>query len=662
MAQSEQAPWGLLPSGDIDPGSKRLELGLHHHGPVQAWRELTKQPARMSVAVHELTHFHSLTNIVGVVFTARAFFQQFFYEQLMAYADARRTGLEKIAVVYLNTLFQRQRMIELWTPLLEGLAVYAQTSRPCRQLEVISDPAASLLRYGAALSGLDPSQAELRQDATLDALRDSVTSSAGLDAGGLPLAARIELGGAPELLPYFLGHAYVRAIHRRFCQAIPELECPEVFTNFMLRVLRGSARRTLLGRGVRPDQPEAVTRLYDWVDMVKAAPPQLLREIYALPENADAIDALMCKDAENPLIEQWVRVGDAVGYVPALLPGEWGSFTDMLDASSFESRATGTDELADRFGFERVPGETLETLAASMGYEGIAAGIKQALPAYVGSTLMMNVTSGGICRLLGRVAGGSDHCVLDVDGHRWQLRLRDPTARSLGFEPAALPTVEAPAISLGERAPALEGGLELDIASYLEWEAEWPLVVELRVRNASARPFLARIARSPGADRATLEQVDRQFRERHLASQSLREELEIGDDASRCAAVLRHKGFGWLADGLLSNLPRHREAMAGLRDRWVRAILGQLLGRDLAEEVARDLTAHHLSSGMLTLPRVPAAVADAYSAPVKYSGPGADDTLALLELVNRDAEQRYGKRLFALEQDDVLRYVGLWEP
>jgi hypothetical protein len=660
MPEVESGVAQLLPTGDIDPCSKRLEIGLHDHSPVQAWRELTRSPARMSVAVHELAHFHSLVNIVGVVFTARAFFQQFFYEQLFAYAETGRPGIEKLAAAYLNTLFQRKRMIELWTPLLEGLAVYAQTSLPCPEIDTMSEPAGSLLVYGAALNGLDPSQPELTRKSILAAVAEGVKSSARLDAGGMPLAARIELGGEPGLLPYFLGHAYVRALHDRFCRAMPELECPELFTNFMIRVLRGSARRTLIGHGVRPDQEEAVVRLYHWIDLVEAASPQLLRKIYGLPEAADAIDALICQDAYEPLMEQWRLTRDVTQYVGDLLPAEWQFFTEMLEASDFEDASTSTDDLADHAGFERVPGETLESMAASAGFDGSASGLKSALGVYVESTLRMNVTSGGVCRLLGRVASAPEVCVLDVDGHRWQLHLKDATESSLGFDVGALPTVDVAVASAADTAPTSDGGLELEISSYLLWGVEWPFILELRVRDGPAHPFLARINRPPGADRAVLEQSDRRFREGHLAYQSLRDGLEIGDNVVNCAAILRERGLGSLADDLLSNLPHQEQAMAQLRRRWVRAILGQLLDHKVGDEVVSDLTDNHLSSGLLTLPRVPATVADAYSAPAVYEGPGASDIITILRVVNESAERRYGKRLFDLQADGVVRYLGLW--
>jgi hypothetical protein len=472
MAQAEESasrPRSLLRHGDIDPGSKRLDLGLYHHNPVEAWRQLATDPSSISVAVHELAHIHSLTNIVGVVFTARAFFQQFFYEQLIAYAQTRRPGIEKIALVYLNTLFQRQRMLELWTPLLEGLAVYAQTSRPCRGIGELSESAASLATYGGALRLLDPLQNEPTLKAIPRTLDDAVAGSAELDVGGLPFAARLELGGAPEYLPYFLGHAYVRAVHYRFRKAMPELECPELFTNFLLRVLRGSARRTLLGRGVRPDWDEAVTRLYDWVDLANKASPRLLRQIYELPETADAIDALLCRDADDPLTEQWVRVNDAIHYVPDLLPGEWKIFVEMLEATDFDDGPMSTDELADSLGFERVPGETLQALATDAGFDGLASAIRASLPTYVTSTLMINITSGGTCRLLARVANGtgsSERCILNVDGHLWWLRLHEPAVGTIGFELGGLPTVDAEAVANRERMLASDGGLVLKIGSY----------------------------------------------------------------------------------------------------------------------------------------------------------------------------------------------------
>jgi hypothetical protein len=185
--------------------------------------------------------------------------------------------------------------------------------------------------------------------------------------------------------------------------------------------------------------------------------------------------------------------------------------------------------------------------------------------------------------------------------------------------------------------------------------------VELRAPDASA-PFFARIAPDPSSGRVVLEQTDRRFREGHIASQSLRESLEMGDDVHWCANILNHQGLGQLGDGLLGNLPRQEEAMAKLRTRWIRKILTQLLGPDVSDELASDVMRNHLSSGMLTLPRVPSAVAGAYTAPTKFTGPGADDTMTVLEVVNQDAQERYGKRLFALEPGNVVRYVGLWEP
>src|SRR5579859_7006556 len=141
-------------SGHLEAGSRLMWIGMDHHDPYEALKRLTEDPHSMSVAIHEITHFNSLRNTVGRVLTMLG--------QLAAFqADAMRNQLAGEPRTNVDVdwfLFLRIRhelILRTWTPLLEGLAVYAQTAKPCRQLDELNPAVSIMLNVALTIAALD---------------------------------------------------------------------------------------------------------------------------------------------------------------------------------------------------------------------------------------------------------------------------------------------------------------------------------------------------------------------------------------------------------------------------------------------------------------------------------------------------------------------------
>src|SRR5262245_4351969 len=92
--------YSLLREGSLEPTTKLISLGLENHTPVDALNSLLDDPQAMSVALHEATHFHSLTNNIGAALTAKGFFVYMSADYIVASLQQRVGDVNFFAWLY----------------------------------------------------------------------------------------------------------------------------------------------------------------------------------------------------------------------------------------------------------------------------------------------------------------------------------------------------------------------------------------------------------------------------------------------------------------------------------------------------------------------------------------------------------------------------------
>ena len=267
MATTETALHSLFSQSRIMAGSKRLSIGQHSKTPQDMVQTLVKNPAAMSATLHELAHFHTLVSPLGIVLTARALLRGHFLTETIHWRQESGRNVAEPMVKYVHSAFQLERLIAAYEPLLEGIAVFVQTSFPCTDLDDVGRQLQTLYEFGSILSMLDPDE-HLREIPDPNTVSQGILHSAydvlkqgaafPFDGSDHNLATELELAADDSTLPYFLGHAYVRGLHIRVCQALDQYECPEIFFETMLRLLW--AKRT------GPKGYELTSNI--WVDLV----------------------------------------------------------------------------------------------------------------------------------------------------------------------------------------------------------------------------------------------------------------------------------------------------------------------------------------------------------------------------------------------------------
>jgi hypothetical protein len=256
-------------------------------------------------------------------------------------------------------------------------------------------------------------QSQVSQQGVLSAGDRAMMEGPGIPIENQPLAAALELNTSEDWLPYFLGHAYVRALHDRLSRVSSDFACPEHFVALMLRILNASSTM-LLGQDIAWDTPEAVERVYSWIELIERAPPDRLRQVDELADNIDLLWFWRTGE-RSPGYRGDPENADAelAELITQVTPSGWRFYTEILSLMSF-------DEVARELGdppLQTTPEEMAESVAA-----GLTVG-----------TQSLNLCSGGRCYLGGWIPHGlgDRHAVaINVEDSIWWLSLDDAEVAS----------------------------------------------------------------------------------------------------------------------------------------------------------------------------------------------------------------------------------------
>src|SRR5262249_2355885 len=125
----QRDPLGYAFSADgwLDPGTRLLDIWLDGCTPLAALRTLVDEPRHMSVALHEVTHFVSLDNMLGQLLGYRALRANTLSDGLLHLCRGDGEVDPRLIDHYHGLRWRYALLMEAWRPLLEGLAVYVQT-------------------------------------------------------------------------------------------------------------------------------------------------------------------------------------------------------------------------------------------------------------------------------------------------------------------------------------------------------------------------------------------------------------------------------------------------------------------------------------------------------------------------------------------------------
>lgn len=622
----------LFSESKIFTGSKRLSFGQDGKTLPQMLRDLVADPAALSVTLHELAHFHSLISPLGLILTARALTRGHWLDRTLSIAE-EGGDLAPAMLKFVHSSFQLERTVTAYEPLLEGIAVFLQTSLPCRDIDDLSKPLSTLYGTAVMLSGLgDPDPASHSTPLTPDAISRGILPAAydalakgaqfPFSGDGSDLATELELSPGEETLPYFLGHAYVRGIHARVSEAIPDWECPEHFFDLLLRLL--AARRT------GPKEYDLrgkywVDMVYGWNMLFRSASNKRIADIERLPRQADILEWLLDEGIDEQ-VEPLAQPKNAVDFLNVRMP-DW----KVLSEGEID--------------------------------------MVEAINNIVLLTQMMNLSEGGPCRLVGRVRHGDlgSFYVLEVSGERWLLRLPDDAMATLGIGPSELTELDE-AGAVPWTGPSLTMSLYVTEGMSLGL-GDGPFPSQPRNHylfwiGKEGEPD-AGFAAVPKAEKSLKRFVLQKAPQPALAHfpllrQGLREMLEDRVRMDAFTAMLQDK-LGWkaLRDSMEGNQNKQDAALATIRTLWTRQILFDLLG-PRGRDLAGDIVASRMRNVLLDTKSVRRLLRASYGGPALMHGPGTADMEVLIDISNKLSMQSIGHAVFRRVPPRGVIYQGLW--
>ena len=638
-------------------------LGLDHHTPNQALKILCGDAHAMSVAIHEITHFVSLRNVVGRTLTLYGQMASMQAEEIRhRLASGQRVG-DSGADWFLYLRSKYVAMLRSWAPLFEGMALYAQTSGPCRQADSLPHALEALLAVAATFEALDvapPDRAAPTKDEWLEKVGGGVLGAGytAMELGPVisvedrPLSVYLELPRTSQAIPYFLGHAYVRAIEDRLVTRTRRTLCPEDFQAILLGVLRRSGH-TLLSGGHATDSPAYLHRIYNWVDLVEQAPLQRLDALSDLDDDVDVLTYLQTGQ-RRPLFDRDQAPERSIGDLAVRYADEferidghaWHVFTRAASSISEYARAQHGDDVAAEDVLLRITAGTVlgvESLNISMGGEANLAGF-------------------------GRAALDGRHVVaVRTDTECWWISLAPAELDAFPWATSGLPDFQSQNQDFATWCSERNGPMVLlDVyLSYVSWgpvqaEGVMPRVlVQIRDETRSAL-FIAQPG-PPNSNRAVLVQLPSE-RFEVLGSNMLRESVSRAFAATpaQLAKYLSQRGESLAAERVLEAGRRDELASARQEAIWARKILTSLLGGEATAAVRRQLMSDGLK-GFLP--------ADDVTNLLVSNSFGQWTTAELLEAAhwkrieeaNARAIEHIGKPLFeASAYRRSVRYLGLW--
>jgi len=631
-------------AGSLDPGTKLLDVGLHEHTPLQARAELLQDPMHMSVAIHELTHFVSLENTLGHVMSFLAMRTKDIAREIERKAASGEQVDAAWVLLYARRHREYQLMLEMWRPMLEGLAVYAQLHEPDPEGDALIEPVNLLLHFSSFISlvGIDPVKSGPKTASGLSDFYASacraIVAGPALKHGETPLSLSFEFVDPEGLRPYFIGHAYIRALQHSLAAKAPVYESSERFFNLVIRILRSSTRE-MLADVSSWGQTKVATRIYSWVDIVREAPAT---RVQALIEQPDSIDVLHFLETGN------VRVGydscalAATQTVRQIAPRLWEDFESALAERDLPGAGT--------------PAERAARLAG----------------AWIAGTMSLNLSTNGVASIAGWIPAGFAplHAVaIRIDDAVWWAAMSDADLTRLGIESKGLPELEpARLLDPGDLAATpLQLVIDCSVA-YAPAGPDDPVPAEsgtvspklwFRLRNPGVpdfgltltiAPAISGVAgiylRAPNND----EQQLLQFR----VTADMRYELRDAPTSEMLAQMLEANDQQPLAEILREHIEEESLATARVISDAERRALAAVLGR---EPIDGDLDL--LDQGIGVLPDAPIfgdLITAAYSKFIRIPPEAA----ASVRVLNQLAIEKIGKPLFEIDARNVVRYQGIW--
>ena len=620
--------YSLLAEGQIEPGSKRLSLGLDHHNPIEAVQYLAGDEVAMSIALHELTHFHSLTNDIGTVITALGLLRALAAEDLKVRVTERRESIEGALFRYFQVNERFTMMLEAWRPLLEGIAIYVQTSYPCVQVEEQMMPVDTLVGWATALHALDPTPFSGPVDLDMISMGMQSATERALKQGpqipveGSSLAVALELGTYDWSLPYFLGHAYVRGLQNRLQRTLAGFQCPELFLGVLLQILNHSSP-LLLGAGRREASLWNTWYLYGWMPMFERASPD---RIYRLPDLVNT----------NYDVLTWLRDGDLV--------------------------ITNSTTVGETFEFlEQVIPDELE-----MGFRG-QRNLEEALGGFNAHTFSINLCSGGSCRVLGWIPEGFEGIpviAVRVGEHTWWLALRDAELAVLQLQERSLPNLtkeNARALVPPPDAPTLRVGCFLTHLGIGLTPNNFNrhFVFEFSSPDNEEESLVAEIVAGPG--RGVLMPVSSEIASIHTSGEHFRDMLTTVPDLGTWGHWLSSQGYSENARQVQKVAAGYRIELQKLRDEWSSWIISGLLGYEQPSSIRSMIQTQHLRALIPENVAVEEILTGTYAAQRAIRGVPFEQIKQILEAVNRRSITLINKRLFKWDNGENVRYTGLWD-
>jgi hypothetical protein len=632
--------YSLLRDRSLEPTTKLISLGLENHTPVDALNSLLEDPEAMSVALHEATHFHSLTNNIGAALTAKGFFVYMSADYIVASLQQQSGDLDFFAWLYNMCFNYYTYMLEAWRPLLEGIAVYSQVAFPWEEPDsiYISERsianARSFRAMGLALVSLSPHLLDVGRSGRVRNMDDLTLGfhSAALRAMQLSPSMSVEKRSLAEWLekdrsdfslPYFLGYAYLKRVQQELMAKEAQFENPEVFLSFLLRLLRNSANYFLDSDATWVQEAD-LTRLYYWPIVFGAAPKREVAELLVMDRRTDYMDWLT---GGEPIIREPQEI---IPMIEATLPFQWTQFKDQ---EYFAEALSGVWSQANK----------------------------------------LNFSSGGTCRIVGYVkpTGNYDRCLLvEVSGHLWWMAAEERVLETLGLSLGDMrhfdSEVEDEAVvqqTSDIACPILDLSSFVDYVGYGLPDSTLPRALfEFRdpARSTGGGSLLCFV--TPGPGRGILSPVPLQPTQGlhnvgERTRSGIREEL-----AKRpiLANWLEKNGHPKAAATTRKAMAEVRQGLSWQRQWWSKTILRGLLGSSWTEAIGNALVEDRLNQWLPDEEGLNHILREAYSAPVKLTGPNAKHWDERLSEINEAAMAALGKPLFYIDDERRVRYLGLW--
>lgn len=620
--------------GSLNPANRILDLGLEQMSPQQAMRSVFEKPLHTSVAIHEITHFVSLGNTLGHLLLFLSLRANHFCRSIELSLDRGDSpeGLLKELIVYRA---EYQTLLELWRPLLEGLALYAQLHFPHRQGEEAIEPCSFLVSLGVRIGDLGAYPSSDVMGAIYGGFYDAVDN-------GPQLAINSELGSlvknteflqTEQLQPYFLGHAYIRGLQLTLAQKSERYRSCEVFFNLMIRILRVSTKRLIRGEDDWC-KPAFARKIYSWIELLRNAQPARIEALHKLPTNVDIIHFLQTgEETEGYSLTDW----GAIDAIEDVLPEYWQEFErNIKSPPEIESKQYARREL---YGWLR-------------------------------ANMALNFSNFGTVHISGWVKEGFGtlHALaLNLEKCIWWLALSTEDLELLVGKNHDLPELPNAALFAPTIFPATQKRVRIEC--FVRYEARYD--EKGGVSHSLPQPFFD-IAPYIPKDRRLVAEVSpmKSYQPRchlsvvkggytfHEIALSERRELDLNDQKIKTIAMRLSSSGDKASIKLWNDLQKDVQLkLARMRHHTARQILQDVLGRPL-----NPLDPDILNQGIGVVEGAASLlpiIEKSYAAPHVVS----EDELLKVSRVNAESEEVLGHPLFDVNsQKSTVLYCGLWGP